>query len=235
MQSSSAVSAGERRADRSISLRWLFQIAQISRPTRICLSATNADQRLTTRNKIIMSNVEELQLPKYSDRFPFQMFVQQRMCFLRDFVCVSVFSYLPRSTCVCGGPCPWGLLFWFNGAPHGWAQSDTSDPAKGDARWSWSYSSSSEKRRPGSQTMFTCIDTSWPCRTTENRDFKCANRDILAWHEAVLLNCLIVAAGAEMYFTFGNKQHFHMWFSLHILTECWGFLAWLERVRIKYA
>lgn len=49
--------------------------------------------------------------------------------------------------CVCGGPCPWGLLLWFNGAPHGRTQSDTSDPVKGDVQWSWSYSTAAPLRK----------------------------------------------------------------------------------------
>lgn len=73
------------------------------------------------------------------------------------------------------------------------------------------YSSPSEKRQPGSQTMLTCTDTS--IQTADNVNFKCVNRDILARHEAVLLKCLIVVTGTEMYCVFGNKQHVPMHFS----------------------
>lgn len=162
------------------------------------------------------------------------------MCFLRDSVCVSVFSYLSRSTCVCGGPCPWGLLFWFNGAPHGWAQSDTSDPVKGDARWSWSYTTAAPPRKDG-LVLRRCLHVLTlltPVETTENLDFKCLNKDILARHEAVLLNCLIVAAGAETYFTFGKKTtssyvvfYFKYWPSVEDFSHDWS--VWESRLRLK--
>lgn len=87
--------------------------------------------------------------------------------FFRIACCVSVL-YLPGGACVCVcvGPCPWGLLFWFNSAPHGWTQSDTSEPVKGDAQWSWSYTTAAaaasaaprRKRPPASQTVFTRVD-----------------------------------------------------------------------------
>lgn len=86
--------------------------------------------------------------------------------------CVSVsstFSYLSRCRCVCAGPCPWRLL-WFNSAPHGWTQSDTSEPVKGDVQWSWRYTTAAlqKRRQPGSQTMITCKDASHPCKNHRN-------------------------------------------------------------------
>lgn len=119
-----------------------------------------------------------------------------------SFACLNVFFFKTwedfpelstHSRSVCGGPCPWGLLFWFNSAPHGWTQSDTSNPVKGDAQWSWSYTTAAprRKRRPGSQTMFTCKDTSsffffFPfhsVETTQHLNFRGVNKVILTcWH-----------------------------------------------------
>ena len=50
---------------------------------------------------------------------------------------------------VCAGPCPWGLLFWFNSAPHGRTQSDTSNSVKGDVQWSWIYTTAAPLRKDG--------------------------------------------------------------------------------------
>lgn len=150
-----------------------------------------------------------------------------------SFARVSIF--LPHSRCVCGGPCPWGLLFWFNSAPHGWTQSDTSNPVKGDVQWSWSYTTAAPRRKDGLvlrrclhvQTLLT------PVETAEGLNFKHVNKAILTcWHEEVPPNCLIVVTGTETRFMPGNKQHIHVQFSTRKIF--WhGWSMWDSRLHLK--
>ena len=97
------------------------------------------------------------------------------------------------------------------------------------------YSSSSEKRRPGSQTMFTCMDTSYPRRNRrKNLHLECINRSIWTWHEAAQLDCLIVVTGMTRYFTF-REQTTCLYAILPVNMEdflhgwsMWGFKATLS-------
>lgn len=111
------------------------------------------------------------------------------------FLCVTIFFFpLNMVGCVCGGPCPWGLLFWFNSAPHGWTQSDTSDPVKGDAQWSWSYTTADPQRKDR-LVLRQCLHVQTlptPVETTENLHLKRINKANLTQREDVLPNRLIV-------------------------------------------
>ena len=107
------------------------------------------------------------------------------------------FPKLPHSTSVCGGPCPWGLLFWFNSAPHGWTQSDTSNPVKGDVQWSWSYTTAAPRRKDG-LVLRWCLHVKtlfffyYLVQTREPEFEACKQRgfDSLTWsYVAKLLNC----------------------------------------------
>lgn len=82
------------------------------------------------------------------------------------------------------------------------------------------YSSSSEKRRPGSQTMFTCRDTSYPCR--KHKETSILSRYSKQRHYDLLWRCLIVV-------TWHGNVFYVCSFLLHnSLAWAWRFKATLK-------